>query len=147
MHWIKTLATLTALSVCASSAFATNSGAGQSLREGAPKGITEAFYACADKAGSDMLALGSCTSSEKKVQDARLNKAYAILMTKLEPKAKESVKAAERSWLDFNGKSVNAELDLRAADKTASIEASISEVFRYCDQANVLENFVYFVND
>jgi hypothetical protein len=118
MHWIKTFATLTALSVCASSAFAANSGASQSIRQGAPKGITEAFYACADKAGSDMVALGSCTSS-----------------------------AAERSWLDFNGKAVNAELDLRAADKTASIEASLSEVFRYCDQANVLENFVYFVND
>ena len=94
-----------------------------------------------------MVALGSCISLEKKVQDARRNKAYGILMVKLEPKAKESLKAAERSWLDFNGKAVNAELDLRAADKTASIEAAISEVFRYCDQANVLENFVYFVND
>jgi hypothetical protein len=66
MHSMKMLATLTALSVCASSAFATNSAAGQSIRQGAPKGITEAFYTCADKAGSNMVAFGSCTSSEKK---------------------------------------------------------------------------------
>lgn len=147
MHWMTTFAIFTALTMCTISALASNSGAGQSIRHRAPKGITEAFYACADKARGDVVALGLCTSSEKKIQDARLNKAYTILMAKLEPKAKESMKAAERSWLDFNGKAVNAELDLRSTDKTASIEASISEVFRYCDQANVLGNFVYFVND
>ncbi len=32
-------------------ASAVDSGTSQSIRQGAPKGITEAFYACVDKAG------------------------------------------------------------------------------------------------
>lgn len=128
-------------------ASAVDSGTSQSIRQGAPKGITEAFYACVDKAGGDVIAIGSCTSAEKKIQDSRLNQAYTHLMTKVDTKTKESMRSAERSWLDFNGKAVNAELELRGTDKTASIEASLSELFRYCERANDLENFVYFVND
>jgi hypothetical protein len=89
-------------------ALAANSGVATSLRKCAPKGITEAFYACAEKAGGDMLAL---------------------------------------RWLDFNAESVDAELDLRAADTSANIEASLTEVFRHCDRANVLESFVFLESD
>lgn len=121
--------------------------AGQAMRNGAPKGVTERFYACTEKAGGDIVGLGNCSSAEKKVQDARLNKAYAALMAKLDATGKEHLRAAERAWIEFNAKTVDTELDVRSGEKTANIDVAINEVYRYADRANTLESFLSIRGD
>jgi uncharacterized protein YecT (DUF1311 family) len=130
--------------------FATPSHAGdvsQSLRKRAPAGITETFFSCTDKAGGDLAAQAGCVSVEKKVQDARLNRAYAAVMAKVSGKAKEDLKAAERSWLTFNDKSYDAELAIHGVDQTAGIDTATSELFRYCQRANALDDLAFAVGE
>jgi uncharacterized protein YecT (DUF1311 family) len=116
-----------------------------SARRTAPKNISESFFRCLDRAGGDLVAIGACTSEEKQSQDQRLNRAYQVLMKKLDADAKAAMRASERAWVDFNAKAVAAELALRADDKTANVEAAMSELYRYCEQANALENFAFFI--
>jgi len=114
----------------------------QAMRNGAPKGLTESFFRCIDAAGLSESKISSCISTEKKGQDARLNKAYGVLMTNLDPEARDSVRAAERAWLDFNTKSVVAETAIGGANQVANIDVSQAELFRFCERANVLEDYV-----
>lgn len=117
------------------------------LRENAPRGITETFFACANRADTDLAAQSGCVSEEKKVQDARLNKAYLALMKNLEADKRADMKAAERSWIDFNDRSYRVELAIHGVDKTADIETATSELYRYCERANELQKLAFFVGD
>ena len=147
MHSNRMLFAAALLAAFAQTASATDAGTAQSIKNGAPKGISETFYACVERASGDLAAQGTCTSTEKKNQDARLNRAYKKLLANLDGNKRESVKIAERSWLDFNAKSVDAELALRGEDKTASIEAALSELLRFCSRANELEKFAFIAGD
>lgn len=129
------------------SAVALANEANQTMRRGAPKGVTDSFYACTDRASGDIVGLGNCSSTEKKVQDARLNKAYVALMGKLDSKGRDHLRAAEKAWIEFNGKSVDTELDVRSGEKTGNIDASINEVYRYAERANTLESLLSIVSD
>jgi uncharacterized protein YecT (DUF1311 family) len=142
MMAIRTIAVLVGLL-----AFSATSIAGDAVRRGAPKGITDAFYGCMDQAAGDIVGLGGCTTAEKKVQDARLNKAYSALMAKLDATGQGHLRAAERAWIDFNAKSVDTELDVRNSEKTANIDASINEIYRYAERANTLETLLSIVSD
>lgn len=121
--------------------------ADQGVRRGAPKGVSESFFACTDRSSGDIVGLGNCSTVEKKVQDARLNKAYSALMGKLDSEGKDHLRAAERAWIEFNAKSVDTELDVRGSEKTANIDASINEVYRYAERANTLESLLSIVGD
>jgi len=114
----------------------------QAMRHGAPMGLTESFFACVNSAGLDESKVSECISTERKGQDARLNKAYGVLMTSLDPKARDSVRAAERAWLDFNTKSVAAETAIGGSNQVANIDVSQAELFRFCERANVLESYI-----
>ncbi|MDR6935278.1 lysozyme inhibitor LprI family protein [Luteibacter sp. 3190] len=105
-------------------------------------GLTESFFACVNSAGLDESKVSECISTERKGQDARLNKAYGVLMTSLDPKARDSVRAAERAWLDFNTKSVAAETAIGGSNQVANIDVSQAELFRFCERANVLESYI-----
>lgn len=122
-------------------------GENHAMRNSAPKGITDAFYKCTDRAGGDIVALGQCTTAEKRVQDARLNKAYSALMGKLGEGGKTHLREAERAWIVFNAKSVDTELDVRSDEKTANIDVSVNEIYRYADRASVLEGLLSIVSD
>jgi uncharacterized protein YecT (DUF1311 family) len=115
----------------------------QAIRRNAPKGVSEAFFSCVSKAGSDQDKISDCISTEKQSQDARLNKAYGALMTHLDDKSKASVRLAERAWLEFNDKSVKAETDVGATSQTNNLDVEQAEMFRYCQQANVLEHYLF----
>ena len=126
----------------ASSTMALAVEASPAMSRGAPKGITEPFYRCTHEAAGDMVGLGQCATAERKVQDKRLNDAYAALMGKLDENGKAHLRAAERAWIEFNARSVDTELDVRKDEKTANIDASINEVYRYAELANRLEGLL-----
>jgi uncharacterized protein YecT (DUF1311 family) len=86
-------------------------------------------------------------STDKNIQDARLNRAYKRLLASLDDSKKENVKIAERSWLDFNAKWVDAELALGGDDKAANIEAALGELLRYGGRANELERLAFLAGD
>ena len=121
--------------------------ADDAMRRGSPKGISEAFYACSDRAAGDVVGLGNCITAEKKEQDGRLNKAYTALMAKLDANGKVHLRSAERAWIEFNARSVDTELDVRSSEKTANIDASVNEVYRYAERANTLEMLLSIILD
>src|SRR5690348_16837275 len=71
------------------------------IRRDAPKGITEAFYACIDKANSNNIEEAYCISQEREQQDKRLNLTYQALLHKLDGEQKKNMVDAERAWLKF----------------------------------------------
>ncbi|SKB47611.1 lysozyme inhibitor LprI family protein [Luteibacter sp. 22Crub2.1] len=115
----------------------------QSIRLKAPRGISDAFYSCIGKAGSDKDKLSDCIDVEKKAQDVRLNKAYNSLMAHIDEKSKASLRAAERAWLDFNDKSITAQTSIGASGQINDLDVAESELFRYCLQANTLEHYLF----
>jgi uncharacterized protein YecT (DUF1311 family) len=125
------------------SAHSNESSTAQAVRRNAPNGVSEAFFACVSGAQSDQDKIFDCISTEKKLQDARLNKAYGALMSHLDDKSKASVRLAERAWLEFNDKSVKAETDIGATSQTNNLDVEQAEMFRYCQQANVLERYLF----
>lgn len=135
------------ISVIVVLAFASAASAGDvgtTMRKVAPRGISNDFFVCADHAGYDDVALGSCISAEKKSQDARLNRAYGALMKTLSGKAKDDLRDAERAWLTYVGKSYDAELGIHGQDKTINIDLATHELYRYSQRANELEDLVFF---
>ena len=117
------------------------------IRRDAPKGITEAFYGCIDKADYDTIAVAACLSTEEHVQDARLNRTYKALLAKLDSKAKEQLVDSERAWLAFHGKTSRLESSLYGNEIVANLEVSQRDIFRLCERANTLDNYLSLVND
>lgn len=117
------------------------------IRRDAPKGITEAFYSCIDKANYNGTAVGACLSSEQDVQDARLNRAYKALLSKLDGKGKQQLVNAERAWLAFRDKSGRLDSTLYGTEIIANLQVSQRDVFRMCERANELEDYLALVND
>ena len=146
MHMVKTLALSFALVGFAATASAAESTS-QVIRSQAPQGITQSFYACVDKAGSDQGALGNCINAEKARQDGRLNTTYKALTSKLSGKARENLVAAERSWLALQQASNTFEASLYPDETIADLQVAQSEVFRLCERANALDKYLMVAND
>jgi len=118
----------------------------QIIKETAPKGITAAFYKCVDEPmhNSERLV---CVDAERQRQDARLNTAYKALLLKLNDNAKQALIKSERSWLAFHEESYAFEDMIYAEDYTArGIEILQGQIFRLCERANVLEQYLGVVN-
>lgn len=132
-------------------AYGVSAGAADStselIRRDAPKGITETFYACIDKADYDTIAVAACLSSEEAIQDARLNRTYKRLLAKLDSKAKEQLVESERAWLAFHGKTSGLESTLYGSEIVANLEVSQRDIFRLCERANTLDDYLSLVND
>lgn len=119
----------------------------QSIKHDAPAGITPAFYACIDKADSDVIASAACLTNEKTAQDNRLNATYKALMAKLNGDQKQKLIAAERAWLDLQTKTSTLEGDLYGSEQIANLQISQNEIFRLCERANALNTYLSLVND
>jgi len=146
MHMVRTLALSFALAGFAASAAAAESTS-QVIRNQAPRGITQTFYGCVDKAGSDQGALGNCIDAEKARQDGRLNTTYKALMAKLSGKAKDNLVAAQRSWLALQKASNVFEASLYPAGTIVDLQLAQSETFRLCERANALDKYLEVAND
>jgi uncharacterized protein YecT (DUF1311 family) len=141
MKTVRTLAVTLALFACGTAAFAADSTSDY-IRQDAPKGITEAFYACIDKAGSDTVGMAACQTTEKQKQDARLNKAYKALLAKLDSKAKEDLKVAQREWLVLKDKDGRLESALYGKETVDNLQMGQNDMFRLCERANTLEKYL-----
>ncbi|QNH14940.1 hypothetical protein HEP74_00053 [Xanthomonas sp. SS] len=119
----------------------------QVIKRQAPKGITNAFYGCIEKAESDNIALAACQSAEKKKQDARLNAAYKSLLSKLRDTSKENLVRAERAWLELHGISEAFESSLYGSESVSSFQVMQNEIFRLCERANTLEGYLSVADD
>lgn len=145
MKTIRTLAVAFTLFVCCSAAFAAENTSDYVKRD-APKGITAAFYACIDKAGSDTIAIAACLTEERQKQDARLNTAYKALQRQLDAKAKERLVTAERAWLDLQDKDGKLETALYGNETVDNLQMTQNAVFRLCERANALEKYLAVVD-
>lgn len=135
-----------ALFVCGSGALAYESTA-QVIKRQAPAGISNVFYGCVEKAESDSIALAACQSAEKKRQNARLNAAYKALLSKQRDTAKDNLIRVERAWLDFQSTSKTFESSLYGSGTASSFQVMQRELFRLCERANVLEEYLSTAGD
>lgn len=62
--------------------------------------ISQQYTACMNKASSTV-SMVQCTSAETARQDARLNKAYNGLMSKLSKTRKQELQTAQRLWIKY----------------------------------------------
>jgi len=84
---------------------------------------------------------------EKQKQDARLNAAYKKLLAKLDSKAKDQLVAAERAWLDLQGKTSRLETSLYGDETISNLQLMQNEIFRLCERANELEKYLSLADD
>lgn len=136
-----------ALFACGSAAAAAAERPSDPIRRNAPKGITEAFYACIDEADSNDIEEAHCLSVEEKAQDARLNRTYKTLLGKLDKKGKDQLVAVERAWLAFHHKSSRLESALYGNELVASLQVSQNDIFRLCERSNMLADYLSLLND
>jgi len=65
-----------------------------------------AYTQCMDKASSTV-AMSSCIGAETKLQDARLNRVYKQLMSKLEAASQKSLRDVQRQWIAYRDGNCN----------------------------------------
>lgn len=118
----------------------------QVIRQHAPKGITEAFYRCIDKADSDTIASAYCLTTEQDRQDKRLNTKYKALLAKLGPEAKKELVLAERAWLKFQDATGALESSVYGSEIIDNLQVTQNEIFRICERANALDDYLFVAN-
>lgn len=112
------------------------------IREDAPKSITEAFYACIDKAGLNNIEQAACISQERERQDHRLNATYAALLHKLNPDQKKKLVDAERAWLKLRGDTVDFEDALYGSDIVDNLQVAENETLFIAKRADELGEYL-----
>lgn len=118
----------------------------QDIKHRAPPGITAAFYACVDKAGSDTNAASNCLTDEHARQDNRFNATYKNLLSKLAPKAKDQLIHAKRAWLKFQEASGALESSVYGSEAVGNLQVTENAIFRICMRANALDDYLFVVN-
>ncbi|WP_119184567.1 lysozyme inhibitor LprI family protein [Sphingomonas turrisvirgatae] len=68
------------------------------------------------------LAMNVCQSEELERQDARLNQAYVMVMKRLSPRRKASLRRSERAWIAQRDRSCKAAADRYAGGTAAPLE-------------------------
>lgn len=63
--------------------------------------LSQQFDLCMSKADGVTFDMVECIGQEVQRQDARLNKAYKVLMVDLSPERKKQLREAQRAWLQF----------------------------------------------
>ncbi|WP_017462225.1 lysozyme inhibitor LprI family protein [Dyella ginsengisoli] len=147
MPTIRTFALTLALALVAQATTAAAADSrSQDIKRHAPAGITDAFYACVDKAGSDTNAAANCLTDEHARQDKRLNTTYKNLLSKLAPKAKDQLIHAERAWLKFQEANGSLESSVYGGEAVGNLQATENAIFRICERANALDDYLFVVN-
>lgn len=118
----------------------------QGIKAHAPPGITDTFYACVDKAGSDSTVVANCLTDEHARQDNRLNAKYTTLLGTLNPKAKDNLIHAERAWLKFQETNGVLENSIYGSEAVGNLQMTQNEIFRICERANALDDYLFVVN-
>ena len=117
------------------------------IRRDAPKGITETFYACIDKADSGDIEEAYCLSQERELQDQRLNATYKALLRKLDKDQKKSLVEAERAWIKSQDETSKFESSLYGSELIGNLQLTENEMFAICQRANQLDEYLAITND
>jgi uncharacterized protein YecT (DUF1311 family) len=141
MKHARTLALAIALLAYGAAAAASESTS-DLIRRDAPKGISETFYACIDKARTNTIEVAACVSQERARQDHRLNLAYAALLQKLNPEQRTNLVAAERAWLRLRDSTLEFEDSLYSDDAVDNLQVAENEVFVICKRADELQEYL-----
>ncbi|HET6807138.1 MAG TPA: lysozyme inhibitor LprI family protein [Frateuria sp.] len=135
-----------ALVACSSAAGAVERPSSR-IRRDAPKGITEAFYSCIDKARFNEIDEAYCTTQERERQDHRLNASYRALLHKLDGDKRKSAIEAERAWLKLQGKTAELEGSLYGSELIGNLQVTQNETFAICQRANQLDEYLALASD
>jgi uncharacterized protein YecT (DUF1311 family) len=131
-------------------AYGTSAGAEESLsarmRQDAPKGITEAFYGCVDKASGN-IEQAYCLTQERERQDRRLNATYQSLLRKLDENQKKNLIEAERDWLRFRNSTIGFEDTIYGNEIVGNLELGQNELFFICRRADELKKYLDLASD
>lgn len=63
--------------------------------------LSPTYSKCVDKSGGATYLMLECNEKEYKVQDAKLNKMYKLLMSKFDNQRKLSLKNVQRLWVQY----------------------------------------------
>jgi uncharacterized protein YecT (DUF1311 family) len=117
------------------------------IRKKAPKGISESFYSCLDRASGSAIDEASCVANEKSYQNDRLNRNYNKLLNVLKGNMKNDLIVSEKAWLNARDKDGALESLLYGDDsQIGNLQQEQNDVFRLCERANVLENYFDIAN-
>lgn len=116
------------------------------IRKDAPKGITQAFYACVDTASGN-IEQAYCLTQERERQDRRLNTIYRALLGRLSPSQKKRLVEAERAWLKFADATAGFETALYGSGPIDNLQIGQNETFAICKRANELEEYLAVASD
>lgn len=76
-----------------------------------------------------------------------MNTAYQALLSKQRGTAKDNLIRAERAWLDFHNATNAFESSLYGSETVSSFQVMQKELFRLCERANFLEEYLSIAND
>lgn len=63
--------------------------------------LSKQYTTCMDKSGGVTTKMHACISTEIKLQDVRLNKAYKSLTTSLDSTRKKQLQQVQRTWIKY----------------------------------------------
>lgn len=141
MDRIRTTLIAFALFACACAAGAVERPS-DPLRHNAPKGITNAFYACVDKANFNEIEEAYCTSQERVQQEKRLNTTYQALLRKLDEGQKKHLVEAERAWVKLQDTTGPFEEALYGHEIIDNLQLAQNELFAVTRRADQLDEYL-----
>jgi uncharacterized protein YecT (DUF1311 family) len=108
----------------------------------ATKGMSSTFISCRKSASDIALASDACMSRELKVQDARLNRNYKVLLGMLKSDAKNALVDAERARLQSASKDEAFESRLYGNSQAENAQQLENKLAQLCARANVLDSYL-----
>ncbi|UGB37188.1 lysozyme inhibitor LprI family protein [Frateuria soli] len=130
-----------ALLACASAASAAERPS-DPIRHTAPRGITDAFYSCVDRANFNEIEEAYCTSQERAQQEKRLNTTYQALLRKLDDGQKKRLVEAERAWIKLQDATGPFEEGLYGREIIDNLQLAQNELFAIARRADQLDEYL-----
>lgn len=103
-------------------------------------GLTKQFSICMDKSGGVTVDMLNCISTETKLQDTRLNKAYKEVIVQLSSSRKKQLQDAQRAWLKYRDANCNFYADPDGGT-IASVSSNDCFMSATASRAKELEGF------
>lgn len=103
-------------------------------------GLSKQFSVCMDNSGGITAEMLNCSSTEIKLQDTRLNKAYKEVMAQLPPLRKKQLQDAQRAWIKYRDANCNF-YDDPDGGTMASVSSSDCFMSATASRAKEIEGF------
>ncbi|MDH2918648.1 MAG: lysozyme inhibitor LprI family protein [Sideroxydans sp.] len=103
--------------------------------------LSKQFSACMERSGGATADMLDCIAAEKKLQDARLNKAYKEVVAQLPPPRKKQLQDAQRAWLKYRDANCNFYADPEGGTM-ATVNSNDCVMSTTASRAKELEGFM-----